>query len=486
MLASDSRGVVRIEGDVVLSIEEGDEEQPGQRKRRLALDVSEGHPDQVERYERRKSFSQSQTERQGSESDITPEKQNSLNPWLIAKMTAPVLGTHIQHTVVTEGKSNAEQPAQPFLPTPLQSSEPHSPSQDISERSIAAARPRNLIHIVDIRSFVIPRPSHNHPQQHDDPTEPCMNSRSLTSEEENGPLLSEEDFGTIRPRNDFVSARNLLLLPEDPVPQIIKPSKALNKSQRLSKPALSRIANAANAVLQNGVGQTRMVDDLQLHCGQRGHGQDGTERDVDSELAWAMDFEQRKETATRRRREELQAARKEMDVPNGEGARKPSPHKNRYKAAIAALETRQLSAQDNTTLRGKFRTMLAEGDPRAYLMRRQKSMQAQGVQTGVHPKMTRAKSTRLPLEVVPEQDKVHMLMLNSSVDILRVRRITSQLTKVDGYVGRGHLTRGLEITPSETKIVEVRVQAAVEMWLAALSETPPEVEYMFQNLLDVQ
>src|SRR5204862_388518 len=118
---------------------------------------------------------------------------------------------------------------------------------------------------------------------------------------------------------------------------------------------------------------------------------------LDSDLAWAMDFEQRKEEATRQRREEMKAARLEAKVQQEEedarlygrkAAVDNSPHKNRYHAAIATLEAENETVRNNVSAREPFKTSLPDGDSRAYLMKRQRST-SPGLGSR---KMSRAKS----------------------------------------------------------------------------------------------
>jgi hypothetical protein len=126
-----------------------------------------------------------------------------------------------------------------------------------------------------------------------------------------------------------------------------------------------------------------------------------------------------------------------------------------------------------------------DGDPRAYLMRRQKSMLAQGVKPGEQPKLTRAKSMRLPLERIPDQEKLHMLMHRATTDTSTVVNIAKNLLKVDLYVSHGKQTAGLSINPLDTTAVTNRIQSVVESWMSVQTENRYEVDYMFENFLSV-
>ena len=100
------------------------------------------------------------------------------------------------------------------------------------------------------------------------------------------------------------------------------------------------------------------------------------------------------------------------------------------------------------------KTVLQDGDPRAYLMRRQKSMIAyiNGPQLG--PKLKRAKTMLLPLESTPNTLGTHNLFLRMSVETASVSRVMHLLSEFDDYAKSGTRCEGLRMTGSSASEVE--------------------------------
>jgi DNA mismatch repair protein MutL len=206
------------------------------------------------------------------------------------------------------------------------------------------------------------------------------------------------------------------------------------------------------------------------------------------DLAWAMDFEQRKEDATRRlRREEIRAAEVEDDSPTSSRPVRSSPHKNRYNAAIASLQAGQLQINaGNVSGQAKvpLKTSLPDGDPRAYLMKRQKSFATQKKVPGGPPAMIRAKSTRLPLETIPQEQRLYDLIYNVSTDMEKLKRAMEVLVKEDSYVRRGGQIAGLNMKAEERPLLTSKLRDTVNQWIESGEGREYEVQYDFSNLLD--
>ena len=66
-----------------------------------------------------------------------------------------------------------------------------------------------------------------------------------------------------------------------------------------------------------------------------------------------MDYENRKDDVTRRRRSELRAEKQEVAARGSKGRALSSPHKNRYDAAIVNLENEDPSSR-KLALPGRF------------------------------------------------------------------------------------------------------------------------------------
>jgi len=203
------------------------------------------------------------------------------------------------------------------------------------------------------------------------------------------------------------------------------------------------------------------------------------------DLAWAMDFEQRKEDATRRRREELHFTQMEAKFSSSSAPPRSSPHKNRYNAAIASLEADQSRSESSEQPKKPFKTTLPDGDPRAYLMRRQKSLAAKGGQGGQRL-MSRAKSTRLPLEKTPEEQHLQSLVFNLQTDLGKLQSTMEVLAQNDAYVDRGNQNAGLVMKRNEIPGMARKVKEVVGLWMKTDEGKKYEVEYNFDNLLNSQ
>jgi DNA mismatch repair protein MutL len=454
-------------------------------KRKWGFDMCKDYSEDVEGYQRphRPSKCSTPTPELTPQSDIQPTRENPLNPWLIAKMNAPVRSSNGQHSLVPVESSKVEQQMPNFLPTPHHSSDPIVSNSEILESSIVQARSRQTFRNFDATSLSIPLTSHHDHQMPDETDmESSMTGRALTVGQDDELLLVGDDSETSRRRNDFVSARNV---PDPPSFQISQPTRAFRKPRGINKPFVSPIARAEIYVLRDGLRQTRLTTDYPPPGSQNGKFWNGVHDEPSPELAWAMDFEHRKEDATRKRRQELRTAHLETEFGSGESTR-PSPHKNRYNAAVATLTAGPSSGLDSSLGKEPLQTSLVDGDPRAYLMRRQKSILAQGVKPGEQPKLTGAKSMRLPLERIPDQEKLHMLMYRATADTRTVVNIAKNLLNIDLYVSHGKQSAGLSIKPLDTTAVTNRIQSVVESWVSVQTENRYEVDYMFENFLSVK
>lgn len=460
-------------------------DEPGNSsKRKWAIDMSKDLSEEVESFERPSHQIRQSYNLQIPDHDTKTDPKNSLNPWIIAKMSAPVQQRD-QCTIAEASVScPVTQPAVDILRTPEHSSDPIPPDSDSHFPSTYRNRPRQTFRNDDIRSLVVPSVQ-NFAFQRPDPvsiqkTNLQLNRRSLTSDGNDEVLLDGDDSGTQIRRNDFVSARNIseaaLLSP----PPTLGSKRAM---RGMNKPFIPPMRSADTAASEDGLRQTKLITDYRASQACNSTLQDPTEQQENLDLQWSMDFELRKEAASRRRRDELRAAALEIDDPKAHEVVRTSPYKNRYNAAIAALEAGHPSPRKVETVKEPFKTSLPDGDPRAYLMRRQKSVMSQKAKSGEAPKLTRAKSNRLPLENVPENEKTHNLVLEMSADMSSLQRITRELLKSDVYVRTGNESLGLLIGGLETTGVVSRVQAVVSKWMKGEGKENCEVKYMFENLL---
>ncbi|KAI1161407.1 hypothetical protein F5B18DRAFT_674657 [Nemania serpens] len=102
-------------------------------------------------------------------------------------------------------------------------------------------------------------------------------------------------------------------------------------------------------------------------------------------------------------------------------------------------------------------TTLPTGDPRAYLLRRQKSM-AVG-ESGPNPrKLRRLKSSLLPLENTPPEYHLHDLSWTSRISSSILDELVQWTRKYDDYVIHGTFFDGLDLSLADGRAVEVQLQ----------------------------
>ncbi|PBP22688.1 DNA mismatch repair protein [Diplocarpon rosae] len=429
--------------------------------------------------------------------------ETALNPWIIAKFNAPVLprNTNLTPSPSTRISKQASAVINSHLPTPQSSSAPLKVNID-SLCLVSPSRPRQNLHDGGARILEQPKV----PALFSRPTEGPDNQvdisrliRRPSIADSDNDLLLRDDSEISRRRNEFSSAREVL----SNTKPIFTTHAVPEKPKSINKPFVPPSRTVESTLPQDEIRQFKLRtanDPAQSQTTSLYQEQD---RPPNTELAWAMDFEQRKEDATRRRRMEIAAARAELDVAgskkrrrlgkdeatnmdSGFDAGRSSPHKNRYNAAVANLEASGPKQHNHEAPRKSFKTTLPDGDPRAYLMKRQNSMYALVNRPGEAPKQMRAKSMRLPLERIPEGENVHMLLLECSVHMGMIQNALSNTMSLDSYTNQGVQPAGLVMNSPEAKMVEKRVHAIVEKWRATEAGKKYEIDYNFDKLVDVK
>ncbi|CZR50932.1 related to DNA mismatch repair protein PMS2 [Phialocephala subalpina] len=437
------------------AIEEDEDEGPvGAQQPNFSVGMSEDYSEEIEGLFKSNRRTDILNTLQSSSLPSQASRGNSLNPWLIAKMTAPLQRDQGGIPTASSASSNKRvEQSDLFLPTPQRSSDPLSPDSDLG---MNVSRPRQTFHIEDITSLALPPTQPTSRQPHG------MRQPSLELESE---LLLGDDWTTFRRRNDFVSARQV---PDDPmIPMVPAQPNSSKKWSSVNKPFVPPMRSNQGAAPPDGFRQTK------LNIVNRPSRTVSNPQELPDEidLEWAMDFEQRKEGATRQRREQLRIARVEEKFRQAqEDARlygqseeevRSSPHKNRYNAAIATLEADNEMSRSIVPTKEPFKTTLADGDPRAYLMKRQRSM---SVRLGEAPKLSRAKSMRLPLERIPENQKLHSLLLPLPADMTTLRKINAGLKHTDMYIQCGVIGAGFPPGSPEEEEITKKVQAVFKNW----------------------
>ncbi|KAJ2975505.1 hypothetical protein NUW58_g8334 [Xylaria curta] len=102
-------------------------------------------------------------------------------------------------------------------------------------------------------------------------------------------------------------------------------------------------------------------------------------------------------------------------------------------------------------------TTLPIGDPRAYLLRRQKSLAADESGTKLR-KQRRLKSSLMPLERIPLGNCTHNLSLGMRIDSPVLGKLVKLQRHYDEYVIFGNLVDGLDISLADARVVESQLQ----------------------------
>ena len=158
-------------------------------------------------------------------------------------------------------------------------------------------------------------------------------------------------------------------------------------------------------------------------------------RTMHPDLAFTLDYEARKQEAMDRHRQVLRqqaaAAKREAKILADASPNKTptnSPHKNRQAKAIAALHT-----NGSPTTEEDYVTLEA-GDPRAYLLRVQRSEREIGVQAS---KSKRRKTTMLPFETLQEEAYIGDLVLPLKTEGLNLGPQVLSSALFDEYIDKG-------------------------------------------------
>ncbi|TAQ85755.1 hypothetical protein B7494_g5904 [Chlorociboria aeruginascens] len=458
------------------------------RGRKWSFDMSRDYTEVVENHGRNKRPSAINTIQRESPNSSDPS--SSLNPWIIAKINASNQDKRYQEDV------------SPFR-------------EDFAPRFRPAAQTRGLSRYED---FSDPENSLNRHQDAamksgppisnlDDPIlvhpafepQPIRNMRpSLYDAVEDESLLPGNTGPPSRaPVNNFTLARSMIESALLSPPASSGPKAAHQRRRGPTRPFVSPLTSATErTAIQDSLVQTRLAIP-KLPPQAHNTVEKSTDPEANLELAWAMEFEARKEEATRRRRSELQASNDDHPFPlipltNAQTHFSSSPHKNRYKAALTALSAQpptQTPRQAQPLFKAAFKTSLPDGDPRGYLMRRQNSLlQRSDGSTGVDgPRIKRMKSSRLPLESILAEVQNHRLVQTIAVNRKVIRSVGERLSGIDGYVKRGILDVGLEVKDNEVGELEERLRRVVRKWADSMSgrEVHPEFEKVMELEFDL-
>ena len=172
------------------------------------------------------------------------------------------------------------------------------------------------------------------------------------------------------------------------------------------------------------------------------------------DLAISLDYESRKALAMQQRKFHLtrQASLEKEPLPEASNSPRNeslivnTPHKNRYRKAVAALHLHE-TGLNNAKLLAQT-SALEPGDPRQYLMHIQECERAAGAEAIVSPSRApqskRKKTAMLPLETIREEWVTRDLVLQvRDTKTLDMGRKVKQAKNSDEYISSGIITAGL-------------------------------------------
>ncbi|KAI1475013.1 hypothetical protein F4774DRAFT_308373 [Daldinia eschscholtzii] len=128
------------------------------------------------------------------------------------------------------------------------------------------------------------------------------------------------------------------------------------------------------------------------------------------------------------------------------------------------VQLRKIGAEDaanSSKINEPIKTTLASDDPRAYLLRRQKSMAIEGKDTRPK-KLRRLKSSLLPLENIPLDGETHSLVMVEAWDAEALRIYVRKYATYDGYITNGAMENGIEMSLDEGRNVEKRLKSLLK------------------------
>ncbi|KAF7913806.1 uncharacterized protein EAF01_000212 [Botrytis porri] len=449
-------------------------------KRKWGCDMSHDYTEYTDDFNHRTLFNKSQKQFDLNSNQLPVSTE--LNPWVIAKMTAPTntnsngTSRNSSSAISLDSIENSSVPA--MSPRPVTNVVPPVKASHFGEVSTSIA---DVLHLHSIFKS----------QVHGNPMTPADHSDSTT----------EGDVSVGQPRHDrlgsdgFTTATNFVRNPymsppgTSPNMQVQKQRRGRGPTEPFVPPSRTpQSSSASSGHVKTKLGASYQPFRVQREACDQPAATASPVLEVQTqrpnpELEWAMDFEHRKESATRRRRDELQAMREIFQQPptTSQASSRPSPHRNRYNAALTSLEMSQESLKENSSSVNSERdnTTLPDSDPRGYLMKRQKSFSVLSSITGGFWKMKRAQTLLLPLESIPADLKIHRLLQTVQSDVDGISKLVMETSKQDTYVRRGIQARGLEMTIIDRDAVEKNLFQVVEAWMKSDREKKCDVEFVF-------
>lgn len=430
----------------------------------------------------------------GEEKDICNMK--ATNPWIVAKLNAPI------HRRINRGELHENLERNEQLPTPrrqvgeamgrmareaaetppeLNTSSPCLPTPQRRETDSSSRRRwRKGDSGGASRQHGTPMESSNGFENLDTWVQTLSKNRSInphSSSEASGNTQNSESMPH-RNRLDFMSARNLTIdTPSIAIPNAaaIRPKKSplwTAKPGSLKNPFVSPLLDKGFRFQPQGGPNTRdattsiqpCIDDHELMS------KSDVSTPINSihpDLASTMDYELRKQEAIQNwkaSKRQKKAREQEQNTPlkNLVLSTTTSPHKNRYKKAVAALHTVEADKRNPPT------PSLDPSDPRAYLIRAQQREATAAPDESPSRLRKRRKTSRLPLESLREDSIVRDLTLCLKSDDLdlktRITALSIAGTCTDRYIATGHFESGFSsptLTAERIRAWETNLQDLV-------------------------
>ncbi|KAA8576264.1 hypothetical protein MFRU_009g01750 [Monilinia fructicola] len=455
---------------------------PGKRK--WGCDMSQDYTEYTDDFRLRSSVNT--TQKQPYLHSNLQSSSADLNPWVIAKMTAPIQDVTTTSSSIINVNSNSG-----ISPNSVEDRVSQAASTQPIPTLLSPVQTRQVENANTSIAEILKSHSNFNSRIHGSPVQPGDFSDPIT----------EHDLPEILPhsrvnRNGFTTAANFvensLMSPPDTSPntQLRKQMKSRGTNKQFVSPFRRPDSSGASV----GHVQTQLPIPYQPFQLQREARNTpaatanlaSEAQSSNPELDWAMDFEHRKQNATRRRRDELQSMRDmfQQTPVTSQATSRPSPHKNRYNAALASLEIPRENLGEVSLEANKeaVDSSLPDSDPRGYFMKRQKSFAVLSSITGGPRKLKRAQTVRLPLESIPEDLQTHRLLETVQIDLDGISKLVMETSKQDTYVRCGMQASGLEMTAGDRESMGKKLYQVVEEWINSGRGEKCDVDFVFGGL----
>ncbi len=419
------------------------------------VDMSTDINERTEEDHRKKRARPTQTipETAGDPGEAGVAPMQDLNPWIIAKMNAPV---HTRRTDTVDSQdqmSNGplEMPLTPELPILRH---PRGPLRDLE------VPPNQRLHL----------PINNH---HDSDSVPGGPYRSPVS----SPMgtTSQEGFMKALARPNLALQRRRPQPPWTPPSSIQRPSAARPSAEGGQRVGLERGRNF------NGLGQTKLSSNKGIVVVGNRMQQHEVQTNAlpfpnptSPNINIHDDFEAIFSSARRKLDEQL---------PQQSVSQINNQHHEPRKPFCQLRSTNiQSNTQSATQEKEPIKTTFPTGDPRAYLLRRQKSI-GTGATSGPRSNVRRQKSGLMPFENTPPGDQTQLLTLILDCDIQQLHHFVKQLQPYDKYMAEGELEDGIDMSLDEGHRVELRLKALLQKKVEDANDQGGDIELNLGSLL---